>query len=129
MPSLQGILPPKLAEHAAFSTHLLNPHPENLKMVYFSHQSAFLLSRSSFGAGTAAGARLSGFWLKILAAMITWIYPHQPAVLLFSISHPLSTGESGKKKFRINLCTTKCLELKEEGYDGFLKVYESLKVT
>lgn len=112
-----------------FSTHLLNPYPENLKMVYFSHQSALLHSRSSSGAGTAARARHSGFWLKILAPIITWIYPHQPPVLLVSISHPLSTGESEKIKFRINLCTTKFLELKEKGYDGFLKVYESLKIT
>ena len=84
MSRLRGVLPPKLAENAACSAHLPTPCPENLKMVYCSHQSAFLHSSSSCGCGVAARAKHLGFWPQTLAS-IKWIYPqpatnHQPSL-------------------------------------------------
>lgn len=68
--------------------HLPSPCPENRKMVYCSHQSAFLHSSCSFGGGIAARAKHLGLWLQTLASIIQWITSYQPPALPTSILLP-----------------------------------------
>lgn len=68
-------------------------------MVYCSHQSAFLHSRSSFQGGVAARAKHLGFWLQNLASISKWIYPNQSVVTSPPFpcpSHTLFTEEAEK---------------------------------
>ena len=94
MPSLWGVLPPKLAENAAGSAHLLSSCPENLKMVYCCHQSAFLHSRSSCEVVWLPGPSTwgSGYrhWLSSSGGSNTRPPNHQPPVLPSSILPSLS---------------------------------------